>query len=133
MLLPSVNERHLVDFFERCDALAHLGKCGSRRNVIPSSRATRLISEVGRRLMIISRIWSDRSSNSEMALRPRKPVPEHSRQPTPSTNSTWPQISGSRPEALNISREYRTFFLQCTHTTRTSLCARMQFNAETKL
>src|ERR1700704_4943258 len=28
MLLPSVNERHLVDFFERCDALAHLGKGG---------------------------------------------------------------------------------------------------------
>ncbi len=68
-----------------------LARAESLRNVIPSSRATRLISDVGRRLMIISRMWSDKSSNSEMALRPRKPVPEHSRQPTPSTNSTWPQ------------------------------------------
>ena len=42
----------------------------SRKNVMPSSRATRLISEVGRRLTIISRIWSERSRSSVIAVRP---------------------------------------------------------------
>jgi hypothetical protein len=36
----------------------------SRRNVMPSSRAARLISEVGRLSRIISRILSLKSSNS---------------------------------------------------------------------
>src|SRR5665213_282363 len=56
----------------------------SRRNVIPSSRAARRISDAGRRLRISSRMRSERSSNSWMALRPRKPVPPHSKQPEPS-------------------------------------------------
>ncbi len=42
----------------------------SRRNRMPSSRATRLISEFGRRSRIISRMRSLRSSNSQMAVRP---------------------------------------------------------------
>jgi len=41
-------------------------------------------SELGRRARIISRIWSERSSSSQMAVRPLKPVPPHSRQPAPS-------------------------------------------------
>src|SRR6267378_2029123 len=38
MLLPSVNERHLVDFFERCDPLAYFGQGGvpqKRHSFVP--------------------------------------------------------------------------------------------------
>src|SRR4029077_10518206 len=60
----------------------------SRRKVMPSSRAARLISEVGRRFRIISRMRSVRSSSSWMADRPRNPVPPHSKQPAPSYKGT---------------------------------------------
>jgi len=56
----------------------------SRRNRMPSSRATFLISEVGRFARISSRIRSVRSSSSQIAKRPLYPVPLHSMQPTPS-------------------------------------------------
>src|SRR5262249_48786898 len=42
----------------------------SRSVAIPSSRAARLISEVGRRSTIISRMRSVRSINSQIAVRP---------------------------------------------------------------
>ena len=51
---------------------------------MPSSRAAFLISEDGRRARIISRMLSDRSSSSQMAVRPLNPVPPHSMQPAPS-------------------------------------------------
>ena len=47
-----------------------LAKPLSRNVIMPSSRATRLISEVGRRSTIISRMRSVRSSNSQIAVRP---------------------------------------------------------------
>ena len=43
----------------------------SRRNRIPSSRAAFLISDVGRRLRISSRMLSLKSSSSQIAVRPR--------------------------------------------------------------
>ena len=58
----------------------------SRSVSMPSSRAMRLISDVGLRSTIISRIRSVRSSSSQIAVRPWNPVPEHSRQPAPSTD-----------------------------------------------
>ncbi len=51
---------------------------------MPSSRAARLISEVGRRSRISPRMRSVRSSSSQIAVRPLKPVPPHSMQPRPS-------------------------------------------------
>src|SRR5207244_9629148 len=56
----------------------------SRRNVMPSSRAARLISDVGRRSRIMSRILSVKSISSQIAVRPLKPVPPHSMHPVPS-------------------------------------------------
>ena len=49
---------------------------------MPSSRAACLISVAGRRSRIIWRMRSDMSSSSATAVRPRKPVPPHSSQPT---------------------------------------------------
>ena len=51
---------------------------------MPSSRAARLISDVGRRSRIMSRMWSVRSISSQIAVRPLKPVPPHSMHPAPS-------------------------------------------------
>src|SRR6266498_1845411 len=56
----------------------------SRRKFIPSSLAAFLISEAGRRSIIMPRIRSERSRSSEMAARPWKPVPLQSMQPAPS-------------------------------------------------
>src|SRR5262245_6647229 len=56
----------------------------SRSDVMPSSRALRRISDAGRLSRISSRIGSLKSSNSVMALRPRNPVPPHSKHPGPS-------------------------------------------------
>src|SRR5438874_2627347 len=58
----------------------------SRRKIIPSSFAAFLISDAGRRSRIIVRMRSERSSSSEIAARPWKPVPLHSRHPDPSKN-----------------------------------------------
>ena len=66
-----LKEGHLIDFAKSGQARANFPKPDSRRNDMPSSRAARLISEVGRRLMIISRMRSERSRSSVMAERPR--------------------------------------------------------------
>ncbi len=75
----------------------------SRKNTMPSCRAVRRISELGRRARIISRTVSVSSRSSWMAVRPRKPVPAQSRQPAPSKKS---RVSHSpfSPEASSVSR-----------------------------
>ena len=63
-----------------------LRSADSRRKFIPSSFAAFLISEAGRRSIIMPRIRSERSRSSEMAARPWNPVPLQSMQPVPSQN-----------------------------------------------
>src|SRR5262249_60442156 len=56
----------------------------SRRKIIPSSRAARLMSALERRRRVHSATLSVTSSSSQIAERPLYPVPPHSRQPAPS-------------------------------------------------
>src|SRR5688572_24125671 len=105
----------------------------SRRKTIPSSPAAFLISEAGRRSMIIVRMWSERSSSSEIARRPWNPVPLHSRHPAPSQNVVPRYSTGLSPDSTRNESGYFTSCRQPSQTRRTSRCARTQFSADTKL
>ena len=59
-----VNECRLIDFLQSRFARKHLVHRRFAKELMPSSRAARLISDVGRRAMIMSRMLSERSSNS---------------------------------------------------------------------
>ena len=79
----SMNVTLLISFSVVMPSLT-LSSADSRRKRMPSSRAARRISEVGFLSRIISRMRSLRSSSSWIAVRPRNPVPPHSKQPWPS-------------------------------------------------
>ena len=93
----SFDESHLVDFAERGLAQSRLFRPRIRAGqVMPSSRAARLISDDGSGGPESARgCGRSRSSSSWMAVRPaRKPVPPHSKQPGPSMKSTFRHSSG---------------------------------------
>src|SRR5580704_3812413 len=78
----------------------------SRKKVMPSSRAMRLISDAGRLSKIISRMCSLKSSSSWMAVRPRNPVPPHSKHPGPSYSVTSRHSSGFSPLSTKYASGY---------------------------
>jgi len=80
-----------------------LASADSRRKRMPSSRAARRISDVGRFSRIISRMRSVNFSNSWIAVLPLKPVPAHYMHPYPSWKGTLPQTCGSSPLASSTS------------------------------
>ncbi len=101
---------------------------------MPSSRAARLISEVGRRLMIISRMRSERSSSSVMAVRPRIAAAgtfQAARAFVERNLGPFGRIEAGFFQ--NFAASSCTCFLQFSQITRTRRCAMMQFSAETKL
>ena len=84
-LCSSFDERHLVDLAQRRHAIEHPVDRALRAGTSCLRHAPRvLISDVGRRSRIMSRMRSVRSMSSQIAVRPLNPVPPHSMQPPPS-------------------------------------------------
>src|SRR5204862_2634977 len=135
-LLPSyvysTNVTLLISLSVVCPSIT-LRRADSRRNVIPSSFAAFLISDAGLRSRIMPRIRSERSRSSEIAARPWKPVPLHSRQPAPSKNVVLRYCAGSSPDSTRNASPYLTSCLHSGQILPTRRWASTQLSADTKL
>ncbi len=81
---PLLDKRHFVDFLQGRDSRKRLLQRRFAQEGHSLFMRDALDFRSGLASRIISRIRSERSSSSWIAVRPRKPVPPHSRQPAPS-------------------------------------------------